>query len=206
MQLVAVPDTSFAIGRFAYSNSNYVILEKIIEIITNQKATDIFNTFYSNLGFINTSFNKQSTGNQAFFAQQVNGTSNISAWEENYGFEGGAYATTEDLSKVLQQTFVDKTIINSQSLAGIQSWVDMDRFKINFGNGKITSYGLGLMKYEVSGRTFIGHAGSSLKYQSFVFIESATGIQVVLLTNCSGKYYNNAFLIEIIDKIISKNI
>ena len=206
VKLIAAPDSTFKLGRFSYSSSNFVILEMILESITHHKATDIFNAFYAQLGLTHTSFNKPTTGNQAFFAQTVDGVSNVSAWEEDYGFEGGAYSTTEDLSKLMQLIFIDKTVINSKSLANMQTWTDTDKFKLNYGNGKITHYGLGLMKYELGGRTFIGHPGSTLKYQSFAFIEPATGIQVILLTNCSGKHYNHAVLIEIIDQIISQNI
>ena len=199
--LINVPDTSNHFGHFTYSNSNYVILEKIIEVISNRKAIEIFNDYYTDLGLASISFNKP-INNQAFFAQEENNTSNVSDYEENYGFEGGAYATTEDLSKLLHKVFIEKTVLNASSLALMTSWTDMEKYKINYDFAQITQYGLGFMKFEFDKRTFIGHPGSSLKYQSFAFIEPETGAEIVMLTNCSGKYYNQAFLIEILKEIV----
>ncbi|MEO5911250.1 MAG: serine hydrolase domain-containing protein [Pelobium sp.] len=204
--LASVIDSTLAFGRFSYSNTNFVILEKILETVSKQNAFAVFNTFYADLGLINTSFNTPRTGTQAFYALTGDASSDISNYDEGYGFEGGAYSTTADLTLFLQKVFVKKTILNAQSLAAMQHWTDMDKFKINYPNARIADYGLGLMKYETAGRTFIGHPGSSLKYQSFAFIDPATDTEIILLSNCSGKYFNKAFLLEIIDNIVSKNL
>lgn len=80
-------------------------------------------------------------------------------------------------------------------------WVDVNKYVINYGFAKMSAYGLGLMRYEFNGRTWIGHAGSSLKYQCFAFVEVATGATVILQTNGSGSYYNNAFFIRLMEEI-----
>lgn len=202
--LISIPDSSNRFEQFAYSNSNYVLLEKIIEKINNKKATQLFNEFYTGLGLPGISFTKPVGSNQAFFAMAENQTSNVTSFEEAYGYEGGAYASVKDLSMLLQKVFVEKNVLNQKSLDLISTWTDMGRYIINYGFAKTTSYGLGLMKFEFNGRTFIGHPGSSLKYQSFAFIEPATGAEIVLLTNCSGKYYNHAFLIDILGGIVKE--
>jgi D-alanyl-D-alanine carboxypeptidase len=202
--LISIPDSSYHFEQFAYSNSNYVLLEKIIEKKNNKNAKQLFNDFYTGLNLPTISFTKPIGSNQAFFAMVENQTSSIIAFEEEYGYEGGAYASVKDLSLILQKVFVDKNVLTQKSLDLISTWTDMDRYKINYGFAKTTSYGLGLMKFEFNGRTFIGHPGSSLKYQSVAFIEPATGAEIVLLTNCSGKYYNHAFLIDIIGEIVKE--
>lgn len=200
--LIGLPDSSFQFGKFSYSNSNYVILEKVIEIVNNKNAQQVFNDFYAGLNLPNISFTQSIESNQAFFAQEVNQTSDVSAWIENYGYEGGAYATANDLSDFLRKVFIEKSVLNATSLELLSTWTDMGKYKINYGFSQITNYGLGLMQFEFADRAFIGHPGSSLKYQSFVFIEPATGAEIVLLTNCSGKYYNHAFLIDILGEIV----
>lgn len=204
--LASFADSTLAFGRFYYSSTNFVILEKILETVSKQNALAVFNSFYADLGLINTSFNKPKTHNQAFYALTSEASSDNSSYDEGYGFEGGAYSTTADLSLFLQKVFVDKSVLNAQSLAAMRHWTEMDKFKINYPNARIADYGLGLMKYETAGRTFIGHPGSSLKYQSFAFIDPDTGTEIILLTNCSGKHYNKAFLLEIVDNIVSKNL
>ncbi len=204
IDLINIPDSSNHFEQFAYSNSNYVLLEKIIEKLNNKNAKQLFNDFYAGLSLPNISFTKPIKNNQAFFAMAENQTSNITAFEEEYGYEGGAYASVKDLSLILQKVFVDKNILNQTSLNLMNTWINMDRYAINYGFAKTTSYGLGLMNFEFNGRTFIGHPGSSLKYQSFAFIEPATGAEIVLMTNCSGKYYNHAFLIDILGEIVKE--
>lgn len=202
--LVETNNLAARFGEHAYSNTNYVILEKIIETANHKNAREVFNEFYSKLNLPNISFN-DSSKNQAFFSQQENGTGNVSAWQENYGFEGGAYCNTNDLHLILKKVFVEKTVLNQNSLDSLATWTDVNKYKINYGFAQMTAYGLGLMKYEFDGRVFIGHAGSSLKYQCFAFIEPSTGTEIILQTNCSGKYFNNAFFIDLIGTIV-KNI
>lgn len=200
--LIGTPDTSFQLGKYSYSNSNYVILEKIVQVVTKKDAQQVLNDFYAALNLPEISFINPIGSNQAFFAQGAEQIVNVSAWEEKYGFEGGAFATATDLSRILKKVFIDKTVLSQSSLESLMSWTDLGNFKINYGFGQMTKYGLGLMKFEFNGRFFIGHAGSSLKYQSFVFIEPVTGAEIIMQTNCSGKFYNNVFFIKILGEIV----
>jgi D-alanyl-D-alanine carboxypeptidase len=204
-KVVLIPyDTAFKFQHYGYSNSNFVVLERIVEVVNNKNARHIFNDFYTGLGLLDISFKKEDKNSQSFFAQQENDINNVSAWEENYGFEGGAFATTADLAKILRMVFIEKSVLNEKSLNDLSSWTDLGKYKIDYGFAQTTEYGLGLMKFEFNGRLFVGHAGSSLKYQSFAFIEPATGAEIVLQTNCSGKHYNEAFFKKILGEIVKE--
>lgn len=202
ISLISAPDAAYQHGKYAYSNSNYVILERIVEIVRRKNAQQVFNEFFLNHGISNLSFAKTTESNQAFFSQQENQINNVTDWQENYGFEGGAYSNANDLSLILRKVFIDKRVLNQNSLDSITTWTDINKYTVNYGFAQMTSYGLGLMKFEFNGRVFLGHAGSSLKYQCFAFIEPATGAEIILQTNCSGKYYNKAFFMSLLGEII----
>jgi D-alanyl-D-alanine carboxypeptidase len=201
ISLVNVPDSTHHFGQFAYSNTNYVILEEIITLISQRNARDVFNDYYAGLNLPTITFKKPNQICQTYFSMQKDQTSDISGWDENYGFEGGAYASADDLSKLLRMTFIDKSILDSTRLSLLTRWGNTGKNKIDYGFGQMTKYGLGVMRIEFDGRIFIGHSGSSLKYQSFAFIEPSTGSEIVMLTNCSGKFYNRTFFIGILGEI-----
>jgi D-alanyl-D-alanine carboxypeptidase len=204
VSLINATDGAYQLGIYSYSNSNYVILERIIETVGRKNAQQVFNEFFLNHGISNLSFAKTTESNQAFFSQQENQINNATDWQENYGFEGGAYSNANDLSIILRKVFIDKRVLNQNSLDLLTTWTDVNKYTINYGFAQMSSYGLGLMKFEFNGRVFLGHAGSSLKYQCFAFIEPATGAEIILQTNCSGKYYNNVFFISLLGEIIKK--
>jgi len=202
LHLIPPPDTSFRLGKFSYSNTNYVILQKIIEKVSGRQSSDVFNDFCTRYGLANTTLTRPAGTQQAYFSKVKDQTADVSAWEENYGFEGGAYSTVDDLAKLLKLVFIDKKIITDTSLTQMMQWTDMDKFKVNFGYGQSNNYGLGLAQLKVKDHLFIGHSGGSLKYQSFVFIEPATNKEIILLTNCSGQNYNNVFFINLIGQLM----
>lgn len=192
-------------GNFNYSNSNYLLLEQIIETVTDQKFSEVFNNFYSDLGLSEISLNRPEKAVQSFFAVDDKSSSNVSAWEEHYGLDGGAYATVRAMNRFIKLLLIEKLILNETNLLMMQKWIPMKPLEIPIGEGKIYQYGYGIMKMVYEGDSYIGHSGGTLKYQSFLFYNEEAQASVILLTNCSGRFYNNVFFQELVPTIL-KNI
>ena len=192
------------IDSFSYSNTNYLFLEKITESVTNETYEVAFNNFYSanNLSDIKMGFNEN--GLQAFFGQTEQASPDVSAWREYYGFDGGAFTNTKTLDNFLTKLFRDKSILKSSTISKMEEWTEMEPMTIPIGKGKISEYGNGIMKLTYKGQEYIGHFGSTLKYQSMAFYNSEKNISISIATNCSGRNFNKVFFQELIPAILDE--
>ncbi len=86
----------------------------------------------------------------------------------------------------------------------MKEWINMLPKAVPIGIGNIGECGNGIMKLKYNDKEYIGHAGGTLKYQSFVFFNEEEKISISITTNCSGKYYNNAFFQELIPEILDR--
>lgn len=195
-------DNNYTLGQFRYSNSNYILLQQILEQVSGQPAQKTFNDFYTSIGLPDITLDTGDTHDQAFYAQNALSSQNVSAWQEHYGFDGAAYASADDLATVLKKVFVEKAILQAGSLTAMTTWTTMGDRPLRYGNVTIDRYGLGLMQFQLGDRTFVGHPGGTLKYQSFVFIEPATGTSIILQTNSAGQHYTKAFFSSILNEAI----
>lgn len=195
-------DNNYTFGEFRYSNSNYILLQQILEQVSGQPAQKIFNDFYASMGLPGITLDTGNVHGQAFYAQNALSSQNVSAWQEHYGFDGAAYATANDLATLLKKVFIEKTILQEGSLTAMTTWTAMGDRPLRYGNVTIDRYGLGLMQFQLGDRTFIGHPGGTLKYQSFAFIEPATGTTLILQTNGAGRHYTRAFFSSILSEAI----
>ena len=180
-----------------------MFLERIVESIEEKDYEEAFNDFYADLGLA-LSLNTPTTPLEAFYAQDDKSSANVSHWTENYGFDGGAYGDSKALNGFLQKLFVEKTIISPASLAALESWISMENMTIPIGDGGLNEYGYGLMRLSYKGTTYIGHSGGTLKYQSFAFYNPDSDIAISIVTNCSGRHYNNIFFQELIPAILDE--
>ncbi len=203
-KILLVNDTLENNGSFSYSNTNYLFLEKIVESVSNETFEVAFNNFYcaNNLSEIKMGFDEN--GLQAFFGQTEQASSDVSAWREYYGFDGGAFTNTKSLDNFLTKLFRDKTILKSSTISEITEWTEMESMTIPIGSGKIYEYGNGIMKLIYNGQEYIGHFGGTLKYQSMTFYNSEKDISISIATNCSGKNFNNVFFQELIPAILDE--
>ena len=195
-------DNNYTFGQFRYSNSNYILLQQILEQVSDQPAQKIFNDFYASIGLPGITLDTGDVHGQAFYAQNAVSSQNVSAWQERYGFDGAAYATANDLVTVLKKVFIEKTVLQEGSLSAMTTWTTMGERPLRYGDVTIDRYGLGLMQFQLGDRTFVGHPGGTLKYQSFVFIEPATGTTIILLTNGAGQHYTKVFFSKILNEAI----
>ena len=203
-KLLLVSDTLKDKGTFSYSNTNYLLLEKIVEAVTNENYMTAFDNFFENNGLNNITLGAPNEKLEAYFAVDESASSNVSSWREYYGYAGDAYATTNELNQFLQKLLVQKSMLEDNTLTEMEQWISMAPMTISVGEGEISEYGNGVMKLAYKGNTYIGHFGSTLKYQSFVFTNVDEKISVSVVTNCSGKYYNNVFFQELIPAILDE--
>jgi len=191
-------------GTFTYSNTNYLLIEQIVENISGKTYTDILNQFYDDMSLGNIEMQHEYQTFPAYFATDEKASSDVSMWKENYGYDGGIFSTAVELNNFLQKLFIDKEILSESSLSHMQNWIPMAPMEIPIGEGKIFKYGYGLMKLEYGEKIFLGHSGGTLKYQSFLFYDQESGTTITILTNSSGRYYNNVFFQELIPAILDK--
>lgn len=191
-------------GNFSYSNSNYLFLQKIVEKVTNKPYDVVFNEFYKSLNLSEIQIGMNENGLQAFFGQTEQGSSDVSSWREKYGFDGGAYSNSKTLDNFLTKLYREKSILNPNTLSEMENWVSMQPMTIPVGSGLISEYGNGIMKLKYNGQEYIGHFGSTLKYQSMVLYNSEKNISISVVTNCSGKHFNNVFFQELIPAILDE--
>ena len=191
-------------GNFSYSNSNYLFLEKIVEKVTNEQFDVFFNEFYKSYNLFGIGIGVDEKGLQAFLGQTEQGSSDVSTWRENYGFDGGAYSNSKALEAFLTKLFREKSILEPKTLSEMEDWVSMQSMTLPIGSGRIAEYGNGIMKLMFNGQEFVGHFGSTLKYQSMVLYNSKSDTSISVVTNCSGRYFNNVFFQELIPAILSE--
>ncbi|MEL6538907.1 MAG: hypothetical protein AAFQ98_26055, partial [Bacteroidota bacterium] len=85
-----------------------------------------------------------------------------------------------------------------------QAWIDIQPSAIPIGEGGIGDYGFGVMRLSYNGKEYLGHYGGTLLYQSFVFHQVEEDISISVVTNCSGRHYNNAFFQALIPQILDE--
>lgn len=203
-KMLLVNDTLENTGSFSYCNTNYLLLQEVVETITGEPYDIAFNNFYSgnNLAEIKMEINEN--GLQAFFGQTEQASSDVSEWREYNSFPGGAFTDTRTLDKFLSKLYRDGSILNLSTVSQMEEWIETHPMTIPIGEGMISEYGNGIMKLSYNGQEYIGHFGSSLKYQSICFYNREKNISMSIATNCSGTYFNNIFFQELIPAILDE--
>ncbi|WP_108869326.1 serine hydrolase domain-containing protein [Aquimarina aquimarini] len=203
-KILLINDTTENSGSFSYSNTNYLFLQKIVETIIGESYEVAFNNFYRANNLSDIKMGIDENGLQAFFGQTEQASPDVSDWREYYGFDGGAYTDTETLDKFLTKLFRDKSILKSSTISEMEEWIEMESMTIPIGSGITSKHGNGIMKLTYNGQQYIGHFGSTLKYQSMVFYNAKKNISISIVTNCSGRYFNNVFFQELIPAILDE--
>lgn len=204
-KIALVSDSLSNQGMFMYSNTNYLVLEKVAETISNTSYDMLFNSFYSDRGYESISLEIPTGDIQAFFAMTDESSSNVSSWKEGYGYDGGAYSTAKELHDFTKTLFETNEILDDSTKLLMTQWISMKPMTIPIGNkGKFVEYGNGLMKLIYKEKEYLGHFGGTLKYQSIALHNPETGYTISILTNCAGRHYNNVFFQEMIPAILEK--
>ena len=203
-KLLLIENTLNNKGNFTYSNTNYLFLEKIVESVTKKPFQEVFNKFYSKIDLPNIKIGVNEEGLEAYFGQTEKGSSKVSAWREYYGFDGGVYTNSKTLDTFLTKLYKDISILKPSTIAQMETWTKMEPMTIPIGSGVIYKYGYGVMKLTYNDQEYVGHPGGTLKYQSFVFYNAKKDISISVVSNCSGRYFNNIFFQELIPAILDE--
>ena len=167
-KVLLIEDSTKNSGIFSYSNTNYLFLQKIVESVTDKSYELFFNEFYKSINLSKIEIGVNENELQSFFGQTEKGSSDVSAWREYYGYDGGAYSDTKTLDNFSTKLYRNKSILKSSTIAQMEEWTAMETMTIPIGNGIISEYGCGIMKLIFNEQEYIGHFGSTLKYQSLV--------------------------------------
>ena len=179
--------------KYSYSNSNYFLLRKIIERVTDKpyeavvqelilEPLDMSNTFPYHSNQVD-SLAHPIIGNQDLHYLPKTGVNQISIGLGNIVSDAG------DVNVFLRSLFFDKKILNESSLNEMRNFQE-------FGTTKI---GLGVFKENFGNRDVYGHPGRTISYISYAFVDPKANTSFVLLCNNANDHFIDE-LIEIICK------
>ena len=160
--------------KYNYSNSNYIVLAKIIEKVSGEKFTNYSKNFFNKLNMSETSFVER------YMSVIPNRASPYSDWGKGEWWEtpmvtktsgeGFLYTTLRD-----QLTF-EKEIQNSNNALFVKSQKPIPE-------SKIETYGFGLKLGDRIGRKAIHHDGVTLGYHSQTIRFPNEKLTIFILSN-----------------------
>jgi D-alanyl-D-alanine carboxypeptidase len=180
-------------GQWHYSNTGYVLLGMIIESITGEAVTDLYQTrIFDPLGMESAIFlegvpQPGDIDTHGYWWTEEGEIIDTTNWNGSQGWVAGAAAmTAEDLARYAKALAVGELFQDPETLNEMLTF--HEAAKLSVGG----PYGLGLMDFAGDG-TVWGHGGQTLGFQSLWYVQPETGNVVVGLTN-SATYGANAFL------------
>ena len=160
--------------KYNYSNSNYIVLAKIIEKVTGEKFTNYSKKFFNELNMLETSFVERYMGIIPNKASPYSDWGKGEWWETptvtKTSGEGFLYTTLRD-----QLTF-EKEIQNSNNVLFVKSQKPIPE-------SKIETYGFGLKLEDRIGREAIHHDGVTLGYHSQTIRFPNEKLTIFILSN-----------------------
>ncbi len=182
-------------AKFDYSNTNYLLLSKIVETVTKQKTQTVLqNLFFKPLHLKNTYFSETQYPTSVLkhkvqgYHNNINVT-NIAA--SGYGAAGGMLMSSSDIYEWIDYLLIKKTVLSDKSLnAMIDKIVMIPNSGIRPNN---TGYGLGIL---VTNNKQLGkiiwYTGVTLGYSSaFIYMPSRDLTIVAQINQMIGKGIQN---------------
>lgn len=166
---------------YYYSNTNYILLELIIENIAGQSlAQYLRDQIHTPLKLRNTWMDYQ----ESRLPQEIR---SYGDWDEDgqrddvtdindaFGLgDGGLISTVADLAKFTQALLVEKTLLKAETLEEMLTFVD---------DGDGGEYGLGIMAWENIGGKGLGHTGKTGGFLSTLWYLPEVGVIAIAFTN-----------------------
>ncbi len=188
-------------GEFSYSNTNYLLLGKLIEAQTNQSLAQTFEQrIFNPAGMTNSDLEGAMASGDGLqgYLEGPDGIINTTFAMWDKGAEGGVVSTTQDMIKFFKALFVDQTILPPSQLAEMKSLLltgGSDAFKAYFG------LGLSIVDIEGAGR-FYGFTGQTLGHLSTTYISETTGTIITLDVNYADSTANTDLIaIELLTQL-----
>ncbi len=176
-------DAYFEVGAgWEYSNSNYLLLELIINDITGESLAQQFRRrIFDPLGMTNSYVEIAETlpggFTQSYGSEDENGdpiVENVTEVNEGNGLgDGGIISTVDDLVTFIH-ALLDGDLLADDSLAEMLDGTDF---------GDDTAYGLGIYSAETPFGQFMGHSGQTAGFLGEMWYAPDDGITVIALSN-----------------------
>lgn len=174
--------------QYRYSNTNYFILRKIIEIAADKPYEQALQEYIIGPLHMENTFPYYSNQIDQLAHPVINGqdlhqmpklgTNAISRGA------GNIVSDVYDLNKFIRALLIGKTVLKSETLA----------MMTDFFNYKSEKIGLGLFSESIGNRTVWGHTGRQVSYISYAFIDAESKHSFVVLTNNANDNYAEIIL------------
>ncbi|WP_424968784.1 serine hydrolase [Dinoroseobacter sp. S375] len=175
LALVSDQPADFAPGdSYGYSNTNYLLLQKLIEQTTGDSFADVMSErVFSVAGMDDSSMRSdgQTDGMLRSYAELFPGeVLDVTDVPINFGAAGGAVSTTSDMIRFMDALLVSRTLLPPELLE------EMLDFRAADGTPSLDGESLGLSSGTAYGQQFIGFAGGTLgtNTATFLHVESGT--------------------------------
>ena len=177
-----------------YSNTNYFLLRKIIERVTDKPYENVVQEqIIVPLGLKNTfpyySNSIESLAHPIIDEQDLQDIPKLGINTISKGI-GNIVSDIYDVNKFIRALLIDKTVLQPATVALM---TDFYRYRNN-------KAGLGLFEENYGGRTVCGHPGRQVSYISYAFADTKTGQSFVILTNNA----NDAYADRIIERLCGR--
>ena len=192
-------DLGFKPGsKYSYSNSNYNVLTKIIEKVTDETFNDYSKKFFENLGMNGTSFVERYMKVIPNRANPYSDWGRGEWWElptvTKTNGEGFLFTTLKDqltYEMALQNAFKDRNLLLIESQKPIP-------------NSEIKTYGFGLELENRLGRTAVHHSGGTYGFHSQTYRFPEEKLTVFIMSN-NGNISSNLIAKQIAEILLPKS-
>lgn len=192
-------DLGFTPGSlYSYSNTNYVLLTKIIEKITGDSFNDYSKKFFENLGMNETSFVER------YMKVILNRANPYSDWGRGEWWEvptvtktnGEGFLFTTLNDQLTYEIAVQNSIANKNEL--------LLKSQKAIPNSTISHYGFGLELEDKLGRKSVHHSGGTYGFHSQVYRFPNEKLTIFAMSN-NGNISTNIIATQIAKMLLPKN-
>lgn len=183
-------------GKHDYSNSNYILLELIVEETTDKSLAEVIRKQILNpIGLKNTFTELRERNSTSIVTgySDINEDGNLDSHKglnEGNGLgDGGLISNTMDTAKFIDILIAEKTLLSPQILKEMLTFIP---------TGEGDEYGLGIARFQTPFGEAIGHNGSSYGFVSLMLYYPDKDITAVILVN-----HDEDFTEEILNKVLN---
>lgn len=173
--LVAKQPADFAPGEgYGYSNTNYLLLQKLIEQKTGDSFAEVMSDrIFSVVGMDDSSMRSEfdTDGMLRSYAEIFPGNiRDVTDVPIDFGAAGGVVSTTSDIIRFMDALLVSRTLLPPDQLE------EMLDFRAEDGTPSMDGESLGLVSANLFGQQFIGFSGGTLgtNTATYLHVESGT--------------------------------
>lgn len=176
---------SFAPGEaYEYSNTNYLLLQKLIEQATGDSFGELLSDRIFSVAGMDDSILGSEGGNERLlrsYAEVVPGQSlDVTDALLDFGAAGGVVSTTADMISFLDALLVSRTLLSPDQLA------EMLDFRAPDGTPGINGESLGLSSGTIFDQQIIGFQGGTLGTNTATFLHVDSGTIISIAATHSG--------------------